>query len=194
MGSAIRRRRIFMVLSLLLPVVSISCGGGMGTTTGGGTGSGSVGPVAGFGSVIVNGVRYDDTGIDDTNFFDGHGRTKADLKAGMMVAVSGSINGTNGRADNITILRHVDGPMEDNGVNRATNVLKVMGQDVVVDASTAYDNGITGIADLQTLQGANVKHPELEVHGSADNDGAIHATYVLKRSDDRIAGDRKSVV
>lgn len=188
MRSAIRRRLIFMSLSLILPVVSISCGGGTGTAAGGGTGSSSVGPVAGFGSVIVNGVRYDDTAIDGATFFDDHGRTKADLKTGMMVAVFGSINGSNGRADNIAILRHVDGPMDDNGVNLSTNGLKVMGQDVVVDASTAYDNGITGIADLQTLQGANARHPELEVHGSADNNGAIHATFIHKWADDRVAG------
>ena len=105
-----------------------------------------------------------------------------------MVAISGSINGANGTADNITVLRHVDGPMDDNGVDLATNRLKVMGQDVVVDASTVFDNGITSLADLRTLQGANVNHPELEVHGSADNNGVIHATFIHKGSDDRIAG------
>lgn len=177
-----------MALALLLPVVSSSCGGGIGTTAGGGTGGTGVGPVTGFGSVIVNGVKYDDTGIDNTNFFDDHGRTKADLKAGMMVAIFGSINGTNGTADNITVLRHVDGPMDDNGVDLATNRLKVMGRDVIVDASTVFDNGITNLADLRTLQGANVSHPELEVHGSSDNNGVIHATFIHKGSDDRIAG------
>ena len=186
MGASIQRRMMFMVLALLLPVVSASCGG-TGTTAGGGTGGTGVGPVTGFGSVIVNGVKYVDTGIDNANFFDDHGRTKADLKAGMMVAIFGSINGANGTADNITILRHVDGPMDDNGVDLATNRLKVMGQDVVVDASTVFDNLITSLADLRTLQGANVSHPELEVHGSADNNAVIHATFITKWSDDRIA-------
>ena len=188
MDKPMRRRMISMALALLLPVVSTSCGGGLGTTAGGGTGVSSVGAVTGFGSIIVNGVKYNDSGIDNTNFFDDHGRTKADLKAGMMVAIFGSIEGANGRADNIAILRHVDGPMDDNGVNLAANGLKVMGQDVVVDASTAFDNGVTSLADLGTLQGANVKHPELEVHGSADNNGVIHATFIHKGSDDRIAG------
>jgi hypothetical protein len=106
----------------------------------------------------------------------------------MMAAISGTINGTNGTADNITVLRHADGPMDDNGVDLATNRLKVMGQDVVVDASTVFDNVITSLADLRTLQGANVNHPELEVHGSADNSGVIHATFIHKWADDNVAG------
>ena len=177
-----------MALALLLPVVLTSCGGGGGGFAGGGSGGTGVGPITGFGSVIVNGVKYDDTRIDNTNFFDVHGRNKSGLVAGMMVAIFGSINGTNGTADNITVLRAVDGPMDDNGVDLATNRLKVMGQDVVVDASTAFDNAITSLADLRTLQGANVNHPELEVHGSQDNNGVIHATFVHKWADDRVAG------
>jgi hypothetical protein len=170
------------------PTVDFS-GGGIGGNTGG-TG---VGPVTGFGSVIVNGVRYDDAGIDNTTFFDDHERTKADLKSGMMVAIFGSINGTNGTADNITVLRHVDGPMDDNGVDLATNRLKVMGQDVVVDTSTVFDNLITSLADLRTIQDANVNHPELEVHGSADGNGVIHATFIHKWTDNNVVGDNVQV-
>jgi len=188
MNGSMQGRVIFMPLALLLSVVLSSCGGGLGSTAGGGIGGTGVGPVTGFGSVIVNGVRYDDTGIGNTTFFDENGRTKADLKAGMMVAIFGSISGANGTADNIAVLRHVDGPMDDNGVDLATNRLKVMGQDVVVDASTVFDNLITSLVDLRTLQGANGSHPELEVHGSADNNGLIHATFITKWSDDRIGG------
>jgi hypothetical protein len=78
--------------------------------------------------------------------------------------------------------------MDDNGVDLAANGLKVMGQDVLVDVSTVFDNVITSLADLRTLQGANVNHPELEVHGSADNNGVIHATFIHKWADDRVAG------
>ena len=179
------------ILSLGAILAMTSCGPSVDLTflgNGGNTDGTGVGPVAGFGSVIVNGVRYDDTGIDSTNFFDDHGRTKAELEEGMMVAITGTINGASGTADNITVLRHVDGPMDDNGVDSATNRLKVMGQDVVVDASTVFDNGVTNLADLRTLQGANVNHPELEVHGPADNNGVIHATFIHKWADDRVAG------
>lgn len=188
MSASIFRRMIFMAVALLLPVVSISCGGSVVITAGGGVGGTGVGVVTGFGSVNVNGVRYDDTGIGGTNFFDDHGRDKSQLMAGMMVVIHGTIDGTNGKADNIAVLRHVDGPMDDNAVNLATNRLKVMGQDVVVDASTVFDNGVTNLADLRTLQGPNANHPELEVHGSSDNNGLIHATFIHKWSDDRAAG------
>ncbi len=184
------RRRItgpWIALALLFSLVLASCGGGLGTTAGGGTGGTGVGPVTGFGSVIVNGVRYDDAGIDNTSLFDDHGRDKSDLIAGMMVAVFGPIDGTSGTADNIAVLRHVDGPMDDNGVDLATNRLKVMGQDVFVDVSTVFDNGITSLADLRNLQGA-ANQPELEVHGCADNSGVIHATFIHKWADDRLAG------
>ncbi len=186
MNGSMQRRVMFMTLALLLPVVLISCGGG-GGLAGGGTGGTGIGPVTGFGSVIVNGVHYDDAGIDNTNFFDDNGRDKTKLVAGMMVAISGTIGGASGTADNITILRHADGPMDDNGVDLATNRLKVMGQDIVVDASTVFDNGIASLADVRTLQGANVSHPEIEVHGSADNNGVIHATFVHKWADDNVA-------
>jgi hypothetical protein len=182
-----------IALALLLPLGLTSCGGGSGTTAGGGTGGTGVGPVTGFGSVIVNGVRYEDTGIDNTNFFDDRGRNKSGLMAGMMVAIFGTINGTNGRADNITVLRHVDGPMDDNGVDLTTNGLKVLGQDVFVDTSTVFDNVIASLADLRSLQGANVNHPELEVHGSADNNGVIHATFIHKWADDHVVGTNVQV-
>ena len=187
MSESMKRRMMFVALALLLPALA-SCGGGSGTTAGEGVDGTGVGPVTGFGSVIVNGVKYDDTGIDNTNFFDDHGRNKSGLLSGMMVAISGTINGTNGTADNITVLRHVDGPMDDNGVDLTVNGLKVMGQDVLVDVSTVFDNGITSLADLRTLQGANVHHPELEVQGCADNNGVIHATFIHQWANDNVAG------
>ena len=187
MKTSTQRRVISMALALLLTVLLTSCGGGGGGFAGGGSGGTGVGPVSGFGSVIVNGVEYVDTGIDNTNFFDGNGRSKSGLMAGMMVAIFGPINGTNGTADNITVLRHVDGPMDDNGADLATNGLKVMGQDILVDTSTVFDN-VASLAALGTLQGANVNHPELEVHGSADNNGVIHATFIHKWADNNVVG------
>ncbi|MEW6719043.1 MAG: DUF5666 domain-containing protein [Thermodesulfobacteriota bacterium] len=164
-----------------------ACGGGT-DVAGGGTGGTGVGPVTGFGSVIVNGVRFDDTTIPAELVLDDAGRRKADLKAGMMVAVTGTVGDGTGRADDIEILRQVDGPLDDNGVDLAAGLLRIMGQQIRVDESTVYDNGIGGLADIATLQGANVAHPEIEVHGSPDNNGVIHATFVNKRADDRLAG------
>jgi hypothetical protein len=176
------------VLVLLSLLAFASCGGGGPNLAGGGAGGAGIGPVSGFGSVIVNGVRFDDAGIPAAQVLDERGRTKGDLKVGMMVAVSGSIGGASGRADNMAILRHVDGPMDDNGVDLASGGLTVMGQDVRVDASTVFDNAIASLEDLRTLQGGNIRHPELEVHGASDDNGVIHATFIHKWADDRVTG------
>jgi hypothetical protein len=77
-GSTMRNRPGVAVLLGILALGSIlamtSCGptvdltglGIGGNTDTNGTG---IGPVSGFGSVILNGVKYGDAGIDNTNFF-----------------------------------------------------------------------------------------------------------------------------
>ncbi|MBA2721750.1 MAG: hypothetical protein H0U56_02385, partial [Methylibium sp.] len=65
-------------------------GGGGGDGVGsGGTGSFAVGPISGFGSVIVNGIRYDDSGADVFDD-DGNAVTANDLRLGMVIEVTGS--------------------------------------------------------------------------------------------------------
>ncbi|MHB1024132.1 MAG: DUF5666 domain-containing protein [Desulfobacteria bacterium] len=153
-----------------------------------------VGPVSGFGSVIVNGVKYDDAGIDNASFFDDHGRTEADLAAGMMIKITakgvGNSSGT-GTATKIEVLPHVDGPLDDNGVTLTTNRMTVMGQTVVVDTTTVFDNaavgGLVDLAAIDNLAKAG-KRPELEIHGIADNTGTIHATFIHEWSDNVVAG------
>jgi hypothetical protein len=174
-----------------------SCGSSVDLTGLNGSGSTDgtgVGPVAGFGSVVVNGIRYDDAGIDNATFFDDHGRTKADLAAGMMVKVTATgvndVSGT-GTATRIEVLRHVDGPLDDNGVTLATNRMKVMGQEVAVDTTTAFDNvAIAGLIDLAAVDNLARagNRPELEVHGITDDAGTIHATFIRKGFDNVVAG------
>ena len=174
-----------------------SCGPSVDLTglgNGGNTGGTGVGPVTGFGSVIVNGVKYDDAGIDDTGFFDGHGRNKSGLMAGMMVKITATgvndVSGT-GTATKIEVLRHVDGPLDDNGVNLATNRFRVMGQSVVSDTTTVFDNVVAGtLIDLAAIDNLakGGGRPELEVHGIGDNTGTIHATFVHLWDNDIVAG------
>ncbi|MGZ8429987.1 MAG: DUF5666 domain-containing protein [Candidatus Deferrimicrobiaceae bacterium] len=188
-----RRKAPGIVLALLSALSLASCGGGLGTG-GGVTGGTGVGPITGFGSVNVNGVRFDDSGIDNTNFFDDHGRTKADLLAGMTVKVTATgvndVQGT-GTATKIEVLRHVDGPLDDNGVNLATGTFRVMGQAVLADTTTVFDNVVVGgLIDLAAIDNlAKSGHrPELEVHGVADNTGTIHATFVHLWDNNIVAG------
>jgi hypothetical protein len=190
-GNTMKNRQVAAVLLGILalgailaltscgPTVDLSFLGNDGDKDGTG-----VGPVAGFGSVIVNGVQYDDAGIDSTNFFDDHGRSKTDLMAGMMVKITATevddVSGT-GTATEIEVQRHVDGPLDDNGVTLATNRMRVMGQTVETDTTTVFDN-VIDLTDVDNLSKAG-NRPELEVHGIADSDGTIHATFVHLWSD-----------
>ena len=69
-------RALLLVLSAAAALAS--CGGGVGS---GGTGSFASGPITGFGSVIVGGVRFDDS---TANVEDGEGgrRSRDELRLG----------------------------------------------------------------------------------------------------------------
>jgi len=149
-----------------------SCGGGTG-----GTGSGGDTPTSGVsigvmakGSVIVNGVRFEDTtaniSIDDTP------KTAADLRDGMVVRVVGTVN-----ADGITgTAQRVEAQIEVRGtptsVDPAANPqsLVVLGQTVFVDDQTVYSN-LTGFGAITTST-------LIEVHGLRDTGSRIRATRI----------------
>lgn len=87
-------RKCINLLSFLLALIVVGCGGGVdvaGNGVGsGGTGSYTSGPVSGLGSIIVNGVRYD---VEDATVVDDDGTpgfNKSNLQLGMFVEVQGS--------------------------------------------------------------------------------------------------------
>src|SRR6478609_9453528 len=76
---------------LLLVLLLAACGGGVDS---GGTGapaesSSASGPITGFGSVIVNGVHFDDSNAGITDG-EGMARQRQDLKLGMTTVIKGS--------------------------------------------------------------------------------------------------------
>lgn len=97
------------------------------------------GTITSFGSVVVNGVRFDDSGaaviLDDEN------GQRSQLRVGMVVRVEGRI-----RADGTGVartIRHADcvqGPIT--AMNRVQNTVTVMGQTVAIDDDTEFD-GVT---------------------------------------------------
>ena len=156
----------------LLALILASCGGGTGGTGSGGdtpTSAVSIGVMA-KGSVIVNGVRFEDTtaniSIDDTP------KTAADLRDGMVVRVVGSVNadGVTGTAQRVEAQIEVRGSVT--AVFPAENPqrLVVLGQSVIVDDLTVYSNlanfGAIAVSDL------------IEVHGLRDTTGRIRATRI----------------
>lgn len=99
----------------------------------------SVGVISGFGSVIVNGVRFDDSAATIT--MDDAVTTRDRLRVGMRVQVRGRIHadGT-GVAQTIRYNDCVQGPIT--AVNRVQNTVMVMGQTVWLDDDTVLD-GVT---------------------------------------------------
>jgi hypothetical protein len=179
-----RRLALVTLLSAAGLVVLPSCGGGGGggtaagvSTSGvdtGGTGSFSTGRISGFGSVIVNGVRFED---NTARVADDDDEAKVlgtqDLKLGMVVRVQGgTITAGSGdilpssTASAITIESQIKGPVQS---RTAPDTLVVFGQTVKVSAATVFD-GTT----FATIATGDV----LEVHGFADSAGVVTASRI----------------
>jgi len=139
--------------------------------TGGITRTGvAVGPITGFGSVIVNGTTYDTSSATFTK--DGQPAVQDDFSVGQVVLVKGSIDddGTNATADTVEFDDVVEGPVS--SVDNALNQIVVLGQTVLIIATTSIDDSCPGTLD--GLLGV----PAVEVSGLADASGVIEATRI----------------
>jgi len=146
------RRAAGAWLGLAVLVATLgACGGGVGT---GGTGGYASGTITGFGSVIVNGVRFDDTGAQVLDG-DGVARSRDGLRLGMTVEVDGTdVGDTSGVATRIRYDSELLG-LVDSAVDPAAAAFTVLGQRVVVDSATVFDESVGGLAAVrkgQTLE------------------------------------------
>ena len=159
----------------LLAACSGGGGGSSGPTAGiDGTGSQviAMGTVSGFGSVIVNGVRYETTGTRFT--IDGAPGTQADLSVGDVVVVKGELDADDfsaGTADSIDFDDAVEGPIA--SIDTVTGTLVVLGQTVAISADTSFDDSIA----TRSLAGLSVGDL-VEVSGFPASDGSIRATRI----------------
>ena len=129
------------------------CGGGTGGT--GATTSDpttSFGTITDFGSVFVNGVEFGTSGA--TIVLDGNPVTQNELRQGMVVTVSGSRSGSSGSATRIEVDEAVKGFVE---AKPDANHWTVMGQAVLVDDQTRFENGIQpGVGDFAEVHGLEI--------------------------------------
>lgn len=123
------------------------CGGGDGTTASmpgtGGTGIYAQGSIRGFGSVRVNGIKFDDTGA--TVQLDGQAGRSADLRLGMVAGIQGQ-RGTDvtlGIASSIDVWSIAQGPVTSSLAGQFT----LAGMTVQTDNGTVFD-GLVGAAAL----------------------------------------------
>lgn len=119
-----------------------ACGGG-GTDAGPQAGATAttyaVGPITGFGSIIVNGVHYDErqARVSDD---DGEVHDRSALKLGMVVEVRASGSSAEVAAQSIVTHSLLRGPVESVG----TDSLVVLGQTVQVPTTTFFDERLAG--------------------------------------------------
>ncbi len=131
--------------TLLMSLCLVACGGGVesGGTGGNATASYVSGPITGFGSVIVGGVRFDDSSaaVSDAN---GGARSRDDLKLGMTINVRGSLIAADGSGSAASIVfgSAIVGPVSAIDVNAAR--ITVLGQSVDVLATTVFDTNLVG--------------------------------------------------
>ncbi len=154
-------------------------GGGDAGPSSGGTGAAppassfAAGTITGFGSIIVNGVRFDDSAAVVTDD-EGGASSKDLLRLGMTATVKGGAisndgTGARARASEISFGAAVVGPVS--AVNAAAKSLVVVGQTVLVLDTTVIDARLVGgFAGI-------VVGSLLEVHGALDaTTGTITAT------------------
>lgn len=183
-SAAPSRRRALVALGGL-GLAAAGCGGGSGGELAG-VGSGGTGQVAGsyatgtisgFGSVIVNGVKYDDSAARVTDDA-GRARPLGQLAIGMVVEVEGRGDEATGlgTAERIRMVSEARGAIE--SIDAAARRFTVLGTTMQTGAATVFPEP-GGLAALATGD-------RVEVYGFADRDtGTIRATCIERRA----AGD-----
>lgn len=157
-------------------LVSLTCCGGVDS---GGTGASmAYGPVSGLGSIIVNGVRFDDS---KAMLSDEDGRPVAPdrLQLGVMTSVEGSeivstANERRATAQRVRIFSELLGPI--GAVDAPAQTVRVLEQTVRITPATVFGDGLpVGLASVQV---------GMIVEVFARLDGAT-GTYVATRIEQR---------
>ncbi|MEI8169587.1 MAG: DUF5666 domain-containing protein [Rhodoferax sp.] len=146
-------RRNWLVLTASATASALTaCGGGGSTMASapgtGGTGIYAQGSISGFGSVIMNGVKFDDTKA--SVLIDGLSALSSDLRLGMVAGISGERGSdlTLGTASSIEVWSIAQGLVTEVSIT-AIGEFKVSGMTLQTDSNTTFD-GITDASALTT--------------------------------------------
>lgn len=178
--------RNLTLLSLLLAglvyLAACSSGGGPTSSTGG---VGSTAPtgvtrgvVTGFGSVYIDGVKYEtssstvrknlDAGTSQTSVQDSEV-----FKKGMVVTVRYGLSDY--IVTEVSYRDLLKGPVQN--INFSDNTFEVFGVKIYTDNTTQYYDKNNPAFDFSVLANGDI----VELSGLIDGDGAIHATYVERK-------------
>jgi hypothetical protein len=179
---------LYWILLASLTVCGVGCSGSTDSTSSDGKNiQVATGTIIGFGSVIVNGIRYTrKAGLADDRVklgFENISNAKEDdLRVGMIVKVTGAVDATTdtGEYESIEFQPEIRGPLDVSGVDTAKGTFTVMGRTIQVDSNTNFES-IRDLSEIGSeLQAGN--HPELEISGNLDNGtGILHATRVARK-------------
>jgi len=168
----------------LVGLLSGCGGGGDGGTSAPVAGSAtpivSSGTITNFGSVYINGRKYEiddstSTSVDGSAPVNGDVAAKNVLRLGMVVKVSGRITGSSRTASAITHTDTLEGPIQTKvQVDPSNGTLTILGQTVVVDDTTKFDAGVS----LSNLASNQV----VEVSGLVKSDGVIAASFIERKA------------
>lgn len=150
-------------------LILTACGGGGGEpgSPGASAAATTVGSISGFGSVIVNGVRFEDSAARVTDD-SGNSIPSSSLGLGMTVEVSGSVNDDgNGNASSINVFSEVQGPISN--LNVAAGTFSILGFNITVSSATVFED----LSGLSALLSGDI----VEVHGTRSGN-AITATRI----------------
>ena len=142
-------RRLAAGVAQLFFVAAVIAGCGGGGSDGSSSNNATAyasGPITGFGSVIVNGIRFDDSSARITDD-DDVALGREELRLGMMAEVHGAgvatdSQGRHGRALEIRIGNEIVGPVS--AVDATAKTLTALGQIVEVTDNTLFGERISG--------------------------------------------------
>jgi hypothetical protein len=160
-----------------------ACGGGGSSDSGTGTGTTTVaaytsGAITGFGSIIVNGVRFDDTTASVLDE-DGHHVTTASLALGATVEIESAAvdhSTAKAKATKIRLGGEMVGPVS--AIDTTASQFTLLGQTVEVNSTTVYDSSLSGGLSAITTGAVLAVHAQLD---------ATRAVYVATRVEARSA-------
>jgi len=172
--------RPLLMLFALSAAALAGCGNGGPRAEGGISGSGvtgmgvSMGPVTGFGSLHLNGIRLEVTSNTQI-VVGGVPGSQSDLRVGQVLRVEADFD--NSTAEHVEYYELVRGPIEDVTIDNPETLqatLTVLGQVVHTAAATNFENFFT---PDELAPGELV-----EVSGTRDAQGAILATFIARRA------------
>jgi hypothetical protein len=159
-----KKHALSVLIGLSSAALLTACGG---SSSGSGDASAQVtrGTVDGFGSVIVNGIRFN---TDATEFdVKEQAGSQNQLRVGQVVTIVGSHNGASGVASRIAYDVSLEGPVS--SVDAAAGTFVVLGQTVTTTSLTVFED-----LTLDTL----AVDARVEVSGFVGADGQLLASFV----------------